>query len=107
LRSHGNKLNRARNTRPKAIALVAILFQMAGTTAVCIAVFVVLVSVSFQAAAPGPEGTPGSGIIVRTEVTALWIPRALRDIAQGFSRWSSPPSLPVSGSRRSALLKWE
>jgi hypothetical protein len=35
------------------------------------------------AKAPGPEEPPGSGIVLRTEVTAVWIPRALLDVAQG------------------------
>src|SRR5262245_37033538 len=73
---------RARDSRLKAIALVAILFQNVGTTVVGIAGIVVLVSVSYQAGTPGLENPPGSGIIVRTEVTALWIPRALHDVAQ-------------------------
>jgi len=72
-----------RDGRPKAIVLIAILFQRAGTAVIGIACIVGLVCVSFQAGAPGPEDPPGSGIVVRTEVTALWIPRALRDVAQG------------------------
>ena len=83
MRSHDNKLNRARNTWPMAIPLVAILIQRAGTAVVGIAGIVGRVFVSFHAGAPGPEDPPSSGIVVRTEVTALWIPRALRDVAQG------------------------
>jgi hypothetical protein len=63
--------------------LIAILFQKAGTAVVGIACIVGLFFVSFPAGAPVPEDPPGSGIIVRTEVTALWIPCALRDVAQG------------------------
>jgi hypothetical protein len=33
------------------------------------------------AAAPAPEGPPGSGIILSTEFTAIRMPRALRDLA--------------------------
>ena len=65
---------RARDSRPKAIALVAILFQKTGTAVVGIAGIVILVSVSFQAGTPGPEDSPGSGIVVRTELAALWNP---------------------------------
>ena len=72
MRSRANKLNRARNGGPKAIAVIAILFQWAGTAVVGI---VVLVSASFRARSPGPEDAPGSGIVMRTEVTTLWIPR--------------------------------
>jgi hypothetical protein len=88
--------NRTRDSRHKAIALAAILFQNAGTTVVGIAGIVGLVSVSFQAGAPGPDDSGGSGIIVRTEVTALWIPRALHDLAQseaGAAVFLSPEAL--------------
>ena len=60
--------------------MIAILFQQAGIIVIGI---VGLVYVGFPAGAPGPEDPPGSGIVVRTEVTALWIPRALRDMAHG------------------------
>ena len=53
------------------------LFRTAGTTVVVIGGIVGLVYVSFQARSPGPERPPRSGIVVQTEVTALWIPRAL------------------------------
>jgi hypothetical protein len=58
------------------------LFQTAGTIVVGVAGIAGLVYVSFQARSPGPADSPGSGIIVRTEVTALWIPRALHEAAQ-------------------------
>ena len=109
MRSHDNTLNRARNTWPKAIALVAILFQKAGTAVVGIAGVVGLVSVSFQAGAPGPEDPPGSGIVVRTEVTALWIPRALRDVAQGEAGapvFRSPEALQTELKRRGLNDAW-
>ena len=35
-----------------------------------------------SAEAPAPEGPPGSGIVVKIEVTAIWIPQALRDLAR-------------------------
>jgi hypothetical protein len=74
--------NRARDSRPRAIALVSILLQKAGIPVIGIAAIVVLVSVSFKAGAPESEDLPGSGIIVRAEVTGLWIPGALHDVAQ-------------------------
>jgi hypothetical protein len=80
--SHDNTPNRAHNTWPKAIAVVAIVFQRAGIAVIVIAGAFALVFVSFQAGAPHPEGPPGSGIIERTEVTVVWIPGALRDVAQ-------------------------
>jgi hypothetical protein len=109
LRSHAYKLNRARNTRPKAVALVAILFQKAVTAAVGIVGIAVLVCVSFQAGAPGPEDPRGSGTIVRTEVTALWIPRALRDVAQaegGASVFRSPEAVHTELERRGLNDAW-
>jgi hypothetical protein len=35
----------------------------------------------FPAEAPAPGRPPGSGIVVKSEVTAIWIPQALRDLA--------------------------
>jgi hypothetical protein len=101
--------NRTRDSRHKAIALVAILFQNAGTTVVGIAGIVGLVSVSFQAEAPGPDVSGGSGIIVRTEVTALWIPRALHDVAQseaGAPVFLSPEALLTELRRRGLNAAW-
>jgi hypothetical protein len=34
------------------------------------------------AAVPDTEGPPGSGITVRTEVTAIWMPQSLHDLAR-------------------------
>ena len=50
---------RVRDSRPKAIALIAMLFQTAGTMVVVVAGIVGLVYVSFQARSPGPEDRPG------------------------------------------------
>jgi hypothetical protein len=100
---------RAPDGRPKAIALIAILFRNVGTAVVGIAGIVVLVSVSFQAGAPGPENPTGSGIIVRTEVTALWIPRALHDVAQseaGAPVLLSPAELHTEMKRRGLNDAW-
>ena len=68
-----------------------------------------LVGVSFQAGAPGPEELGGSGIIVRTEVAALWIPRALRDVAQGEACapvFRSPELLQTELKRRGLNDAW-
>ncbi len=93
----------------KAITLVAILFQNAGTTVVGIAGIVGLLSVSFQAGAPGPDDPGGSGIIVRTEVIALWIPRALHDVAQseaGAPVFLSPEALLTEPRFRGLNAAW-
>jgi hypothetical protein len=52
-----------------------------GTAAVMIAALIGLMWVDPHAQAPGPEGQPGSGIVVHTEVTAIWLPRPLLDLA--------------------------
>jgi hypothetical protein len=102
-------MSRARNTWPKAIVLITILFQRAGTSVIGIAGIASLVYVGFQVGAPGPQDPPGSGIIVRTEVTALWIPRALRDVAQGHRGASvcrSPEALQTELKRRGLNNAW-
>jgi hypothetical protein len=53
-----------------------------GTAAVMIAALLGLTWVDPHAQAPGPEGQPGSGIIVHTEVTTIWLPQALLDLAR-------------------------
>jgi hypothetical protein len=101
--------NRGRDSRSKAIALVTILFQKAGTTVVCIAGIVGLIYVSFQAGAPGPDDSAGSGIIVRVEVIALWIPRALHDMAQlqdGAPVFLSPEAVHTELKRRGLNDAW-
>ena len=68
-----------------------------------------LVYVSFQARSRGPADRPGSGIVVRTEVTALWIPRALCDVAQGEAGtavFRSPEALQTELKRRGLNDAW-
>jgi hypothetical protein len=101
--------NKARDSQPKAIALLSILVQQAGTAVVVIAGIVGLVCVGFRAGAPGPEDPPGSGIVVRTEVTALWIPRALRDMADceaGAPIFRSPEALQTELRHRGLKDAW-
>jgi hypothetical protein len=85
------------------------LFQTAGTAVVVIAGIVGLVHVSFRASAPTPEDPPRSGIVVRTEVTAVWIPRALLDVAQGeagASVFCSPETAHAELKRRGLNDAW-
>jgi hypothetical protein len=101
--------SRALGSRRSTIALVAMRFQTAGTTSVVVAGIVGLVYVSFQAGAPDPEDSPGSGIIVRTEVTAVWIPRALHEDAQieaGAPVFLSPDALDTALKRRGLNDSW-
>jgi hypothetical protein len=73
---------RERGARFTAItAAVNLLWTVAVATAV-IAPVVALMWAAPHAAAPAPDEPPGSGIVVRTEVIAIWIPSALRDLAR-------------------------
>jgi hypothetical protein len=94
--------HRARDSRPKAAALVAMLFQTAGTTVLVIAGIVGLVYVSFHASSLGPDDPPRSGIVVRTKVTAVWKPKAILDVARGeagASVFCSPETVPAELKR--------
>jgi hypothetical protein len=64
--------------------------RTAGATAVIIASVVGLIWAGPHAGAPAPEEPPGSGIVTRTEVTAVWVPRSLRDLAR---RRADPPAI--------------
>jgi hypothetical protein len=44
--------------------------------------------VGHHAGAPDPEDSPGSGVVLRTEVTSIWVPRALCDLVR---RQADPP----------------
>jgi hypothetical protein len=70
------------------IAAVVSLLQSVGAVAVPSVGVLGIVWVSFQTATLSPEDPPGSGIVMRAEVTAIWIPQALLDLAQ---REAGPP----------------
>ena len=70
------------------LTAVVNLFWTVSTTSAMIAPVLVLMWAGPPAAAPAPEAPPGSGIILRSEVTAIWIPRALRGLAR---RQAGPP----------------
>jgi hypothetical protein len=55
------------------------------TMAVAFASLVCLMWVGYHAGAPDADTPPGSGIVVHTEITAVWLPRALVDQARGGS----------------------
>jgi hypothetical protein len=76
-------INRSRGSQSRAIALASSLVKRASVALVGILGVAALIFVSPQANAPRPADQPGSGIVVRTEVTVLWIPRVLLDFAQG------------------------
>ena len=65
--------------------------------------------VSILAGAPGPDDSPGSGIILRFEVVALWIPRVLHDMAQvqaGAPVFLSPEAVHTELKRRGLNDAW-
>jgi hypothetical protein len=64
------------------IAAVVILLQSVSVVAVLSAGVLGIVWMSFQAATPTPDDPPGSGTVMRADVTAIWIPQALLDLAQ-------------------------
>jgi hypothetical protein len=53
-----------------------------GTASAMIAPVLGLIGAGPPTAARAPEGPPGTGIILRSEVTAIWMPQALRDLAR-------------------------
>jgi hypothetical protein len=67
-------------------AAVNLFWTLAAASAVMAPVlglmWVSMMSLGSPAEAPATEGPPGSGIVVKTEVTAVWIPQALRDLAR-------------------------
>jgi hypothetical protein len=80
-----------RSTRSKLLTATVNLLWMLGTALAIVAPIVVLILAHPITQAPhvvGPsrealdaEEPPGSGIVLRTEITTIWIPRALRDMA--------------------------
>jgi hypothetical protein len=62
-------------------AVINLFWWLGGASAIIVPV-VGLMWAGPHAEAPAPEGPPGSGIVLTTEVTAIWIPQVLRDLAQ-------------------------
>lgn len=69
-------------TRSTAFTAVVNLLWAVGTASAMLAPVLVLMWACRPTLAPAPEGPLGPGIIVRSEVTTIWIPRALRDLAR-------------------------
>ncbi len=69
-----------------ARSAASVLAQRFGVALVVIAGILGLSRVDFQSTRPAPEhlpdGSPGSGIVARVEVTAIWLPQGLFDLAQ-------------------------
>jgi hypothetical protein len=73
---------RERGTRSTVLTAAVNLLWTVGTASAMIAPVLGLMWAGPPTAAPAPEALPGSGIILRTEVTAIWMPQALRDLAR-------------------------
>jgi hypothetical protein len=69
---------------PLKVALTAIvnMCRTVSTAAAMIVAILGLMWAGHHARGPGQERDPGSGIVVHTKVTAIWLPRALLDLAQ-------------------------
>jgi hypothetical protein len=73
---------RHRGTRSNLLAAVANLLCAVGAAAAILAQAFGLMWSDPHAGTPDPEEAPGSGVVIRAEVTAIWLPRALRDLTR-------------------------
>jgi hypothetical protein len=73
---------RLRSPLKVALTAIANLCWTAGTATAMIAAVLGLMWAGPHAEAPAPKVPPGSGIVLRTEVAAIWIPQALRDLVR-------------------------
>ena len=73
---------RERGTRSAGLTAAVNLFWAVGTASAMIAPVLGLMWAGPPSEAPASEGPPGSGIVLRTEVTAIWMPQALRELAR-------------------------
>jgi hypothetical protein len=73
---------RERDTRSAGLTAAVNLFWAVGTASARIAPVLGPMWAGPPSKAPAPEGPPGSGIVLRTEVTAIWMPQALRELAR-------------------------
>ncbi len=64
------------------VRIITGLLSRLATTAVMFASLVFLTWVGDHAGAPDPDAPPGSGIIVHTEIRAIWLPQLLLDQAR-------------------------
>jgi hypothetical protein len=71
-------LFRERGTRSTVLNAAVNILWTIGTASAMIAPVLGLVWAGPPGEAPDPQGPPSSGIVLRTEVTAIWMPRALR-----------------------------
>ena len=83
-------VSQSRGSRSVLLSAAATLLWTWGSAAVVIASLVCLAGVEHHPGEPNPEDRPGSGTIIRTEVTAIWVPQALCDLraTRPTRRWS-------------------
>lgn len=74
--------SRWRTTRTRLLAAAAALLRMAVVASAITASVFGPARTEHHAVAPAADGPPGSGIIERTDVTAVWVPQALLDLAR-------------------------
>jgi hypothetical protein len=100
---------RERGTRSTVLTAAVNILWTVGTASAMIAPVLGLVWVGPPGEAPAPQGPPGSGIVLRTEVTAIWMPRALRALARhqaGPPADSSPEELQTYLARNGWGVAW-
>jgi hypothetical protein len=73
---------RERGTSSTGLTAAVNLFWTFGTASAMIAPVLGLMWAGRPSEGPAPVGPPGSGIVLRTEVTAIGIPQALRELAR-------------------------
>ena len=73
---------RERGIRSTVLTAAVNLLWTVGAASAVIAPVLGLMWAGPPTAAPAPEGPPGSGTVLRTEITAIWMPRALRDLVR-------------------------
>jgi hypothetical protein len=89
LMNHTTDLSRSCIKGSMLLGIAAALLSQLATAAIIIATLVCLTCVARHASTPDLDSPPGSEVIIRTEVTAIWVPQALRDLAR---RQADPPA---------------
>jgi hypothetical protein len=77
---------RLRSPLKRALTAIVNLCWAVGTAAAMIAAVLGLMWAGHHAQGPGQEAYSGSGIVVHTDVTAIWLPRPLLDLVRQQGR---------------------
>jgi hypothetical protein len=100
---------RERGTRSTVLTAAVNLLWTVGAASAVIASVLGLMWAGPPSDVPAPIGPPGSGIVLKTKVTAIWMPRALRDLARhqaGPPVDSSPEELQTYLARNGWSAAW-